>query len=119
MQAKRTLSPGSASSPKPEILGQEVPIGAPVGFKRTVHVSLDPQSETGFKGIPDDWRNILQVNGFSPDQSAQDSKILMNGIEILTNEVTRASRTQFLSPVGKKLEDFLIDQDPTIFRCTC
>ncbi|KAL0490401.1 serine/threonine-protein kinase pakA [Acrasis kona] len=114
MQAKRTMtSPGSARSPKPEIMGQEIPIGAPEGFKRTVHVSLDPHSDTGFKGIPEDWRNILQVNGFSTEQTPQDSKILLNGIEILTNEATRASRTKFISPVGKKLDDFLIKKDPT------
>jgi hypothetical protein len=101
--AKRnSFAPGSSTSP--EILGAGVSISPPSDFKREIHVTIDPQSSTGFVGIPEEWKVILESNGFSVNQTAQDEEILLHGIEILTENQFRKQG---------QLSDYLVDEDPT------
>jgi tRNA A-37 threonylcarbamoyl transferase component Bud32 len=96
-------SPGSAAAP--EILGEEIPISPPGKFTRGIHVSLDAESTTGYVGIPEEWKVILESNGFVGEQTPQDSEILRRGIELLTENNFKTHG---------KLSDFLINADPTI-----
>lgn len=106
---KSMAAPGSAQSP--EILGENCVISPPSDFKRNMHVSLDPNSVTGFRGVPIEWQSILESNGFSVNQTPQDEKILMKGLEILTYG-NHEQPSDFKKPVGK-LSDYLSPENPT------
>jgi hypothetical protein len=38
-------------------------IGSPFNVKHVEHVGVDPHSSTGFTGLPDKWRQLLDVSG--------------------------------------------------------
>lgn len=43
----------------------EMVIGTPYNVKHTEHVGVDPHSSTGFTGLPDRWKQLLNVSGIS------------------------------------------------------
>jgi p21-activated kinase 1 len=106
--AKRSsAAPGSTTSPNtPEILGEWASISNPQSFKHQVHVTIEPDSPNGFTGLPEEWKTILESNGFSKDQNPQDAEILKHGIELLQEEIV-------IQKPGK-LSDYLIDEDPSL-----
>jgi len=52
---------------KPAPVQEEAPlmIGTPFNVKHVEHVGVDPRSSTGFTGLPDRWRQLLNVSGIS------------------------------------------------------
>lgn len=45
----------------------EVVIGQPFNVQHLEHVGVNPHSSTGFAGLPDRWRMLLQASGISKD----------------------------------------------------
>lgn len=45
--------------------GPPMLIGRPFNVQHVQHVGVDPRSSTGFTGLPDKWRQLLDVSGIS------------------------------------------------------
>src|SRR5687768_14090810 len=43
-------------------------IGRPFNVQHLEHVGIDPRSSTGFTGLPDKWRSLLQVSGITREE---------------------------------------------------
>ena len=43
-------------------------IGRPFNVQHLEHVGIDPRSSTGFTGLPEKWRALLQVSGITRDE---------------------------------------------------
>lgn len=43
-------------------------IGTPYNVKHVEHVGVDPRSSTGFTGLPDKWRQLLNVSGITREE---------------------------------------------------
>lgn len=59
---------GRAKKKKPsmkEMDSSPMMIGTPYNVKHVEHVGVDPRSSTGFTGLPDKWRQLLNVSGIS------------------------------------------------------
>lgn len=47
---------------------EPIMIGRPFNVQHLEHVGVDPRSSTGFTGLPDKWRALLQVSGITRDE---------------------------------------------------
>lgn len=54
-----------------------IKVGAPKGFKQSMHVEVDARTSTGFKGLPEQWKKILVANNITKD------RVLANNQEVL------------------------------------
>lgn len=53
----------------PETKQPEIRIGKPSGnIVRKMHIEVDPDSETGLSGLPEEWKEILQSNNITKDK---------------------------------------------------
>jgi len=66
-QSRHYLNKVKKGKPQQQAIQEESPmmIGAPYNVKHVEHVGVDPRSSTGFTGLPDKWRQLLNVSGIS------------------------------------------------------
>ncbi|GBG25018.1 Protein kinase, putative [Hondaea fermentalgiana] len=53
-------------------------IGTPFNFQKHDHVEVDPQSETGFKGLPTEWEDVLKTSGITKDDVQENPEVVLD-----------------------------------------
>jgi len=90
-----------------EIGGQDVEIGAPLNFQSGVHVVVDLDSETGFKGLPQEWETMLKSGGITKDMVASNPDEVLQTLEFMTGGMVGKD-----PPVDKKKTDGVVATKP-------
>eukprot|EP01017_Pseudomicrothorax_dubius_P002662 TRINITY_DN1017_c0_g2_i2.p1 TRINITY_DN1017_c0_g2~~TRINITY_DN1017_c0_g2_i2.p1 ORF type:complete len:386 (-),score=84.27 TRINITY_DN1017_c0_g2_i2:134-1291(-) len=57
-------------------------ISKPSQVKHEIHISFDPESEWGFKGLPDDWIKILKSYNISKGELIKNHQVLIDLLKI-------------------------------------
>uniref|UniRef100_A0A7S1KRM5 Non-specific serine/threonine protein kinase n=2 Tax=Percolomonas cosmopolitus TaxID=63605 RepID=A0A7S1KRM5_9EUKA len=117
-QKKRSLS--MVAKPKPvSNKAQGLVISKPFGFKQITHVRVDPDSELGFSGLPDDWKVMIQSSGIRKKDVLKDPKAALGALKLATNDMKITSDQPITQrPLKKqaerrKLADLISRDDPT------
>eukprot|EP00164_Ancoracysta_twista_P004408 GFYU01005952.1.p1 GENE.GFYU01005952.1~~GFYU01005952.1.p1 ORF type:complete len:188 (-),score=47.11 GFYU01005952.1:55-618(-) len=70
---------------KESIMKNPTPIiSAPFNFEHRTHVTVDPNSESGFKGLPDEWRALLNGSGISKTEVDENPQAVLDSLQFFT-----------------------------------
>jgi len=61
-------------------------ISHPIGFKHTVHVGFDPNTNE-FTGLPNEWRDLLQSSNITEDERAQNPQAVVDVLQFWTQDM--------------------------------
>jgi serine/threonine protein kinase len=99
-----------------EIGGQDVEIGAPLNFQSGIHVVVDLDSDTGFKGLPKEWEAIMKGGGLTKEDAVQNPDDVLKALEFVAGGMVGKEQEKKPATEGKqpgKLVDYLSTEDPT------
>ena len=93
-------------------------VSAPFDVQHNVHVDFD--SDTGFKGLPEDWEAMLKSSGITRDEVLENHEEVLNLLEFQDNFQNQKDLSQLKSlPLPEdcelKLEDMITPGDPASF----
>ena len=59
-------------------------IGQPMGFQHNCHVEIDPSTEFGLRGLPEEWQMYLETSGLTKEQIKMRPKEVLNVLLVST-----------------------------------
>ncbi|KAJ1473287.1 P21-Rho-binding domain-containing protein [Baffinella frigidus] len=72
---------GALLSRKKETEAPDLAISRPTGFRHVTHVTVDPDSDVGFTGLPDEWLALLKGSGISKEETMQNPQVVLDVLE--------------------------------------
>ena len=75
------VKPGAHVPKEGETKGLQHTISAPFNVKHTCHVGIDPHSSTGFKGLPKQWKVLLQSSGISREEVGRNPQEVLDVLQ--------------------------------------
>jgi len=99
-----------------EIGGQDVEIGAPLNFQSGIHVVVDLDSDTGFKGLPKEWEAIMKGGGLTKEEAVNNPEEVLQALEFVAGGMVGKEQDKKPETGAKqpgKLVDYLSTEDPT------
>lgn len=86
-----------------------------LNFQSGIHVVVDLDSDTGFKGLPKEWENIMKGGGLTKQDVENNAEEVLQALEFVAGGMVGKDQAQ-KAPEGKqpgKLVDYLSTEDPT------
>ena len=75
------VKPGKVVPKEGETKDLQHTISAPFNVKHTCHVGIDPHSSTGFKGLPKQWKVLLQSSGISREEVGRNPQEVLDVLQ--------------------------------------
>jgi len=73
-------------------------ISLPYNFQHVTHVQVDANDPLGFRGLPEEWKQLLQKSGISKEETLQNPQIVLDLLEFRAGACKR--------PPAPRHEDF-------------
>jgi hypothetical protein len=104
-------TPKNAETKEPEI-------SAPFNVKHVCHVGIDPHSSTGFKGLPSQWKTLLQASGISREEVGRNPQEVLDVLQFhMEGPPPKMPSRQSLRRDVHAAVNIVSDKDPSkIFR---
>ena len=117
--AQPTPKNSSSSSSSSSSAGEtKTTISAPFNVQHKCHVGVDPHSSTGFKGLPAQWKTLLQASGISREEVGQNPQEVLDVLQFhMEGPPPKMPSRQSLSRNVQAAVNIIQDIDPSkVFR---
>ena len=84
---------------------------SPADFKHRGHVEVDPNSSTGFKGLPEEWRQILKTSTITKERVLKDQDKVLTALQFYAKKV-RVATVRF----STYAEQYIFDVHATLAK---